>query len=172
MLQKSFSDNSQFLNSSPNSHRSAYFNTHSFKVSALWSISSHGRRMNPFKPVWNLLYKNWVSFAGYDLAGLSSNFSVPRYSIPASVVLDTITRRSGFSANAMYASKSSYGLIPLEITSTWVCSITSLPFWSPLKYRLYSQFWSLSIFTIPLSIGWITTTFPSYTPASFSFLKK
>ena len=59
------------------------------------SISSQDRMINPGSPALYLSYRSAVSFAGKDLGGASFNDSVPRYSIPASVVFDMITLISG-----------------------------------------------------------------------------
>ena len=170
--QKSFSFFNHALNSSPKFHRSAYCSQHFSSSSPLWSISSQDRMIKPFKPNWNLLYNNWVSLPGKLFAGASSNLLSATNWIPASVVLETMKRKSGFSASAIYAALSVYGLTHLEITSMCVCSLTTWPLSIPLKNRLYSQFCFSSISHIPFSIGCTITTEPSNKFWSFNFWKK
>ena len=170
--QKSFSSFIQVLNSSPRFHKSAYCIQHFSSSSPLWSISSQERIINPFNPSWYRLYKSCVSLPGKLFAGVSENWLSASYTIPASVVLETINRKSGFSAKAMYPSWSVYGFRHREITLICVCSSTTWPPSIPRRNRLYSQFCFSSISHIPFSIGCTTTTEPSNNPWSFIFWKK
>ena len=58
--------------------------------------------INPGSPALNLSYKSAVSFAGKDLGGASFIDSVPRYSIPASVVFEMMNLISGLWASLRY----------------------------------------------------------------------
>ena len=64
-----------------------------------FSISSQGRNTKPGRPSSYLFLRSWVSFAGKLFAGLSVILLSSSKQMPASVVLEIMKRKSGFSAS-------------------------------------------------------------------------
>lgn len=98
------------------------------------SISSQGSSINPLSPNSKRFFKNIVSLPGNVVFANELPSSPSLYSIPASVVFDTINLKSGLAAHSKNSSVLTNGSIQRVIHSTTRVSSTRLPFCKPRRY--------------------------------------
>ncbi len=130
--------------------------------------SAHERIMKPLSPSRNRLYKAGSSLPGNDLAGASVNWLESTYSIPASVVLDTIKRKSGFSASFIVGFKIIIGIHAPGYDVNMGVLIHHLPVINASEEQVVLTSLLLQYAAHPFSIGWTMTTEPSNSPCPSS----
>ena len=98
--QKRFSPSTQAVNWGSSPHRLAYSFTQRHSSSPLCSLSSQARITKPGRPSLQRVWRKRVSLPGKLDGGASSALQAGSKTMPASVVLEMIKRRSGFWAQS------------------------------------------------------------------------
>ena len=170
--QKIHASSIHVLNSASKFQLSACFNTHSFKWIPLSSINSTGSITSPLSiaplKCLYLSYKNLASFPGKLIGGHISSLSFSSYTIPASVVLETMYLKVSSFAYALYFSYSSCAATTsVTLVTILFCTVAS-PSTIPLRDTVYWDSCARKRSSVPNSMGFTSTISPSNSPFSFA----